>query len=174
MLIDGLRVFYAYGGWATRRLLDTCAGLPPEQWLAPGNAGRGSVRDTLVHIVGAQTGWLAFWQGKLEPGLPQLPLLNPSDYPDVESVRAAWSEAERATGQFLDGLSPEDLERVHVRTYPGGRTYPFKLWQMLLHVANHGTYHRSEVAAMLTNYGRSPGDLDMSLYLRSLADEARR
>jgi uncharacterized damage-inducible protein DinB len=46
------------------------------------------------------------------------------------------------------------------------------LWQMIMHVANHGTQHRSEVAAMLTSYGHSPGDLDFSEYLRSLADAA--
>jgi uncharacterized damage-inducible protein DinB len=173
MFIDGLRAFYVYGDWGTRQLLDVCGNLTPEQWLKPGIAGRGSVRDTLIHVVGAQTGWLAFWQGKLEPGLPQLPGLDPNDYPDVESVRAAWTEAEKATGQFLAGLSEADLEREYVRTYPNG-TYTFKLWQMLLHVANHGTYHRSEVAAMLTSYGHSPGDLDISFYLRSLADETAR
>jgi uncharacterized damage-inducible protein DinB len=35
---------------------------------------------------------------------------------------------------------------------------------MMLHVANHGTLHRSEVAAMLTSYGHSPGDLDFLFY----------
>ena len=35
------------------------------------------------------------------------------------------------------------------------------MWQALLHVFNHGTQHRSEAAALLTDAGRSPGDLDL-------------
>ncbi len=40
------------------------------------------------------------------------------------------------------------------------------LWQLMLHLINHGTQHRSEAAALLTGYGQSPGDLDLILYLR--------
>ena len=39
------------------------------------------------------------------------------------------------------------------------------LWQALAHVVNHGTQHRSEVAALLTAAGHSPGDLDMVDYI---------
>jgi uncharacterized damage-inducible protein DinB len=40
-------------------------------------------------------------------------------------------------------------------------------WQGILQCANHGTQHRSEIAAMLTEAGHSPGDLDYSLFCRS-------
>ena len=39
------------------------------------------------------------------------------------------------------------------------------IWQVLSHVANHGTQHRSEAAEMLTAIGRSPGELDLIFYL---------
>ena len=41
---------------------------------------------------------------------------------------------------------------------------------MMLHVANHGTQHRSEVAAMLTGFGHSPGDLDVLGFFNPFGD----
>ena len=46
-----------------------------------------------------------------------------------------------------------------------GVTHSLPLGQMLLHVVNHGTQHRSEVAMLLTELGHSPGDLDFHLFL---------
>lgn len=168
MFIEGLRTFYGYSDSATRRVLDVSAGLTLDQWLQEGTAGQGSARDTLVHLISAQRYWLAFWGGSRASYEP----LDPGRFPDVEAVRAAWSELARATERFLAGLEEADLEREYRRPQPDGRVHIHTLWQMLLHVANHGTQHRSEVAAMLTSYGRSPGDLDFSAYLRSLADAA--
>ena len=41
------------------------------------------------------------------------------------------------------------------------------LWHYLVHVVNHGTQHRSEAAALLTEYGQSPGDLDFLIFLEA-------
>ena len=43
------------------------------------------------------------------------------------------------------------------------------VWQMLVHVVNHGTQHRAEAAVLLTAASRSPGELDLINYAEELA-----
>ena len=65
MFVEALRALYGYNRWATERVLEAAAGLSPDQLLAPGTAGHGSIRDTLVHLIAAQRGWLSWWNGSL-------------------------------------------------------------------------------------------------------------
>jgi uncharacterized damage-inducible protein DinB len=173
MLAEALRALYDYNHWATEMVLDTAAKLTPEQWLAPGNAGRGSIRDTLVHLVSAQKRWLAWWDGSHTPEQAYAILLDPADYPNLDSVRAVWTGSDEALRAFAESLSDTDVKREITTTLRDGRVFRLPLWQMMLHVANHGTQHRSEVAAMLTSFGHSPGDLDALRYFGPFGNSAR-
>jgi uncharacterized damage-inducible protein DinB len=68
--------------------------------------------------------------------------------------------------RFLSGLSDDDLDRTIHYTSTRGKPFENTLWHILLHVANHSTQHRSEAAILLTEWGRSPGDLDLIFFLR--------
>jgi uncharacterized damage-inducible protein DinB len=165
MLADALRTMYRYTGWANRRLLDAAGALTPEQLLEPGVAGRGSVRDTLLHMIGTHRGWLSWWDGSLSAMEAYGQKLDPADYPDIAAIRRAWAEVEQQTLAFVSGLQDDEVGRVLGIDMPNGARWEKTLWGMMLHVANHGTQHRSEVAAMLTGFGHSPGDLDLITYL---------
>jgi uncharacterized damage-inducible protein DinB len=169
MLAEALRELYGYNHWATERVLDAAAKLTPVQWLAPGTAGRGSIRDTLVHLVSAQKRWLAWWDGSHSPEAAYAIVLDPADYPDLDSVRSIWTDSDRAIRAFAESLSDADVNREITTRLRDGRVFRLPLWQMMLHVANHGTQHRSEVAAMLTVFGHSPGDLDALVYFRPIS-----
>ena len=54
--------------------------------------------------------------------------------------------------------------RIHTERTRWRYAYSWILWQVLVHVVNHGTQHRAECAALLTGFGHSPGDMDMSLF----------
>ncbi len=165
MFVEALRALYGYNRWATERVLEAAAGLSPEQLLMPGTAGHGSIRNTLVHLIAAQRGWLSWWNGTLtaEEAIALRP--DPVDFPDLAAVRAAWEGLEGETEAFVSGLNEDQAARVYSNPMPDGTTFRMPLWQMMLHVANHGTQHRSEVAAMLSGFGHSPGNLDLLAYL---------
>jgi uncharacterized damage-inducible protein DinB len=88
--------------------------------------------------------------------------MDPADLPHIAAVRHQWSAIGAGTDAFLGTLrSDEDLARRYRRTGSDGTVVERELWLGMLHVANHGTQHRAEVAVMLTALGRSPGDLDL-------------
>lgn len=164
MLTESLRTMYGYNRWAMERVLEASARVTPEQFLTPGGAGQGSVRDTLVHVLASQQGWLTWWEGSLSVEEIFRHRLLPADFPDVAAVRAAWAASEQRTQAFVGGLSDANAGRVYAHTLPDGTEWRLPLWLMLLHVVNHGTQHRSEAASMLTGFEQSPGDLDLPYF----------
>jgi uncharacterized damage-inducible protein DinB len=166
MLAEALRTLYGYDQWATERVLVAADGLTEERFLAPGGAGHGSIRDTLVHLINVQRRWLSWWDGSLPPDVAYNLRLDPADYPDLAAVRALWEALDRQARAFVERLGDDEAARDYAHELPNGAEWRMALWQMMLHVANHGTQHRSEVAAMLTDAGRSPGDLDLLFFLQ--------
>jgi uncharacterized damage-inducible protein DinB len=160
MLTEFIRLLYDYSAWANGRILDTSAQLSPEQLLTKAGASFDSVRDTLVHIMGAQWIWLSRWQGVSPRALPR-----PEHFPDLGAIRARWDEIERDTQAFVSVLDDTRLAQVIAYTNTRGEPFAYPLWQLMTHQVNHATQHRSEVAVMLTQFGHSPGGLDLLVYL---------
>lgn len=44
--------------------------------------------------------------------------------------------------------------------------YSSRLWRAMLHVVNHSSYHRGQIAAMLRQVGATPQGTDLMLYYR--------
>lgn len=69
--------------------------------------------------------------------------------------------------RYADSLSRED-ETVEFR-FIGGGSGAMKRREILLHVANHGTYHRGNVAALMYQAGTAPPTTDLPVFLRSFS-----
>jgi len=160
VLSEVIGSLYRYNDWANQRVLDTSARLTREQLLAGGGASFDSVRDTLVHIMGAQWVYLERWHGRSPRTLPSA-----SDFADVDAIRKRWEAIEHDTRAFVAELSDADLARVVEYTNTQGERWAYPLWQQMIHQVNHATQHRSEAAVMLTTLGHSPGLLDLLYFV---------
>ena len=159
MRSDDIQLLFQYYDWANDKILELAEALPPEQLRAPRESGWGSLLGTLFHLAEAQYAWRhMLTRGQFTEYLDE------SDYPDVAAVRAFMLEERRVFWAYLRGLTDDDLAASFTyETESGPRTRI--CWHCLCHLANHGTQHRSECAAILTGFGRSPGDLDLTRYL---------
>jgi uncharacterized damage-inducible protein DinB len=94
--------------------------------------------------------------------------LIPEDFPTFGSLQEYWKTEKKNLMAFVENISEETLgSTIHYQTM-GGKPYHNTLWHLMVHLVNHGTQHRSEAAAMLTDFGHSPGDLDFIMYLREI------
>ena len=153
---------YNYNYWATARVLNAAAKLTPDQFTAPAGLSHGSVRGALTHTLSAEI----VWRLRCADGISVSVLPAETDYPTVDILRERWHDEEQKMRTYLHSLSDEALNRtVQYKTIKG---VPFEnvLWNLLVHVVNHGTQFRAEAAVALTAYGHSPGDLDLLAFFR--------
>lgn len=163
MITEVFRSLYDYSAWANLRILDTAAGISEEQFLEEVGPSYGSLRNTFVHTMGGQWIWLERWKGS-SPST----MMDRVDFPDLDSIRTRWDEIESDTHQYLSRMQQDQLEEVLSYTTTEGKPGAFPLWQLIVHQANHQTQHRSEAAVMLTNFGHSPGNMDLMVYLSEM------
>ncbi|MBN1451994.1 MAG: DinB family protein [Anaerolineales bacterium] len=158
---DDILTLYAYNSWANARILNATAQVTAEQFLAPAAFSHGGLRGTLVHILFAEWIWRRRWEGH-SPAV----WLQPEDFPSFESLRLRWTAEEQALMRFVETVSDEALNDTIEYSRTGGEPRENILWHLMAHLVNHGTQHRSEAAAMLTEFGHSPGDIDLIVFLR--------
>jgi uncharacterized damage-inducible protein DinB len=162
MQTNDIHLIYEYNYWANGRILLASAGVTQEQFTAPASFPYGGLRGTLLHIVDGERLWrVLFETGTVTEDQDLLE----ADFPTFESLEKKFREEERLLRGYLDRLSDEDMDSHLQYTTTEGVHRDRILWHCLVHLVNHGTQHRSEAAALLTDYGHSPGDLDFTVFL---------
>src|SRR5437763_1229876 len=102
--LDALRDIFRYHAWATLRLIDFCAGLPPEQLGGSVPGTRGPILDTLRHIVRADYGY------KMRFKVHSKPELEDEDVPSLERMRTIFARESEIWLTLLGRLRELDLD----------------------------------------------------------------
>jgi uncharacterized damage-inducible protein DinB len=167
MTKDDIQLLYEYDRWANNRVLQAVSTLSAEEFTRDLGGSLRSVRDTLVHIIGGEWGWLTYWK---EPS-PSSTFVNdlwtrhdalftPNAFPDVAAVQLKWAEVERDQVEFVNRVTNESLGRMLPL-----RTTQISLAHLMQHLANHSTYHRGQVALKMRQLAAKPLATDFHLFL---------
>ena len=159
MTVKDLERLYDYGYWANKKLFQVASQLTPEQFTQTVAGSYGSIRNTLVHVLSAEWGWLDRCGGPKRGAA-----LKPDDYPTMESLVETWCTVEANMREFLSGLKDEDLARTVEFTNPRGEKRSMVFGALMQHAANHGVHHRGQVALLLRTLGHVPGNFDLLFY----------
>jgi len=160
MNIQDIRTLFDYNYWANKQILAICGMVNEEQFDAPATFPYGGLHGTLLHILDAEWGWRMLLQHQDESA----PDLNIADFPTLTVLHERWEKEEQEMRAYLESLQSEDLD-THIYYTVRDELCDRLLWHCLFHVVNHGSQHRSEAAALLTELGHSPGDLDFVVFI---------
>jgi len=158
MHIFDIVTLVSYTFWADLRVLNACEKVSPEEFIRPVSPDPGwhSLRGTLVHALDTAYGWRTALQEIEDTGV-----INESQFANVADLKRRWEDESKAWIEYVTKLTDEELNAIWWAQGESKRTR----WQTIMHVVNDLTHHRSEVAAMLTGYGQSPGELDFDQYI---------
>jgi uncharacterized damage-inducible protein DinB len=159
MTVRDLQELFDYNYWANRRLFGVIARLTPEEFTRTVAGSYGSVRNTLVHALSAEWGWLSRCGGHARPGR-----LKAEDFPTFDVLHSTWRDVERHMGEFLSTLRDEDLTNIVEYPGEGGVMRAMPIGPLMHHSAIHGVHHRGQVALLLRSLGYAPGNFDYLIY----------
>ena len=161
MNANAFRHFYDYHFAENRNIWDSyVASLSHEQFTQYVEYSHGSVRDQILHLISADDTWFSELQG-IEPSEP----LPPAGDDDRESIRAYWDNIEQNMRAYLAALQDDMLFAKPIEEPEDDKE--LIVWQVLLHVVNHGTDHRAQILRLLNDLGVKTTSQDYIFYVYS-------
>jgi uncharacterized damage-inducible protein DinB len=143
---------FRHNTWANLQLIGVCSGLTPDQMAVNVDGTYGNIRDTLVHLVGGEEGYLRRLTGeRRRDEMPE------GSWPGFEELRDRAAES----GSALEQESARnDVDRIVRWTGGDGVRRAMRAALLLTQSINHSTEHRAHVMTVLTQVGVQPPELD--------------
>jgi uncharacterized damage-inducible protein DinB len=159
MNANAFRHFYDYHFTENRKIWNTyIIPLPYEQFTQDVGYSHGSVRDQIVHLMSVDEIWFSELQG-IEPSEP----FSPVNDDDREIIRRHWDSVEQSMRNYLADLRDEMLFDKPIEEPDEDKD--LIVWQVLLHVVNHGTDHRAQLLRALNDLGIKTASQDYIFYV---------
>ncbi len=151
MDLPALRFLNTFNIWANRRLFDAVTDQHDEV--------RSNTHEIVAHIVSAEWIWMERLSG-----------VSPSEVPDwvddgkLPFLRNLLHEVEERRTSMLADLEPSEVSREVEYRRLNGTAGKAEVWRVVLHVFNHSTYHRGQLARSLREEGITPPSTDLIFF----------
>ena len=143
-----LSSFAAYEYWANQRLLAVVLNLSEEQQQQEVESSFSTVYRTCLHVWDASTIW---WQRLHQ--LEQIVVPSLSFHPTMIDVNNGLLAQNRQWIDWIEAASDETLTRQLPYKNMKGEAFVQPINEILLHLSNHGTYHRGQLVTQLRQVG---------------------
>jgi len=163
-ILRNLRMLVRYSAWANERMFEAVAALPEGEATRERPALFGNMVHTLNH------GYVVdlIWQAHLEGRSHGFTARNTNSHPPLEALLRLQREIDAWYVACADRLSESSAGEVVDFTFVGGGAASMTRGDILLHVVNHKTYHRGQVAAMMYQVPARPPVMDLPVFLRDV------
>ena len=159
MNANALRHFYDYHFIENRKIwFRYIMPLSYEQFTQEVNYSYGSVRNQIVHLMSVDDTWFNELQG-VEPPKP----FESAGFDDRNLIRSHWDSVEQNMRDYLSNLQDDMLLTKPIKEPEEDKV--LIVWQVLLHVANHGTDHRAQLLRLLNDLGVKTESQDYIFYI---------
>ena len=153
-----------YGAWANERFFEAVSALPEGEATRPRSALFGNMVHTLNHAYVIDQIWRAHLEGRPHGFTAR----NTPTHPPLEELWRAQREIDGWYVDYADRLSEAVADEIVAFTFVGGGAGSMTRGEILLHVVNHKTYHRGQVADMMYQVPARPPVTDLPVFLRDV------
>lgn len=145
---DTLQQLAAYHLWATNLLLGAVKELPEELHQKEVASSFNSLYKTVLHMWNAESVW---WQRMklLERIIQPMQTFTGTLPAAIEELKVQSKQWE----EWIANAQEHHLDHVFEYSSFSGERFKQPIYQMLLHLFNHGTYHRGQIVTMLRQLG---------------------
>lgn len=148
------RKLYQYNAWANERVINC---------LTRQKVSNEQILTLMGHILTAQFLWLHRIMGFPPPNLKLWGTFNLTELTDL---------AKNAGNQWLEFIeSTDDFDRpLSYKNYTGN-PYTTNVEMIMIHLVNHSSYHRAQIAMLLRQKGFEPVNTDFITYDRVITGQ---
>lgn len=147
--LQTIRFLWRYMVHADAQIIAAAATVSGEGYSREQNISFGSIEKLLNHAMLAQRTWLQRLNG-----LDVMYIDEPA--PSRKELPGRWAAVHQELLAFADAQTPESLRTVIRSRNRGGKLFELARWAVMLHVADHATYHRGQLNSMIKLAGGTP------------------